>query len=63
MIPQNFLEWKNCITNGCKIQLTKAFAQERLNVYENNNHPETQKFMKLYGKRHLDNIINWYKKI
>lgn len=63
MIPQNFKEWYNCITKGCKIELTKTFAKERLNVYQNNENPETQKFLKLYGQQHLNNIINWYKQI
>jgi len=63
MIPQNFFEWKNCITKDCKIELTKAFAMERLNVYLDNKNPETQKFVKLYGQQHLNNIINWYKQI
>lgn len=63
MIPITFEEWKNCIVNDCKIKLTKAFAQKRLSVYENANHPETRKFVALYGLQHLNNIIHWYKKI
>lgn len=63
MIPQTFEEWKNCIINDCKINLTKAFAQSRLEVYENRNNSETQKFVKLYGEAHLNNIIYWLNKI
>jgi len=63
MIPQTFEEWKNCIVNDCKIDLTKEFAQQRLAVYENPNNPETQRFVSLYGEQHLFNIIKWYKKI
>lgn len=63
MIPQTFEEWKDCIVNDCRIQLTPAFARKRLGIYENSNHPETQKFLDLYGSRHLNNIIYWYKKI
>lgn len=63
MIPQNFQEWKKCITIDCKIELTKEFAMKRLNVYLDRNNPETQKFAKLYGQQHLNNIISWYKQI
>ncbi len=63
MIPQTFEEWKNCIVNDCKINLTKAFTQSRLNVYENKNNSETRKFIELYGEEHLNNIIYWLKKI
>jgi len=63
MIAYTFEEWKNCIVNDCKIKLTREFAQERLSVYENPKNPETLKFIKLYGKQHLENIIHWFKRI
>ena len=63
MIPQTFEEWKNCIVNACKINLTKDFAKERLSVYHNPQNKETQKFISLYGEEHLNNIINWLKRI
>ena len=63
MISYTFEEWRNCIVNDCGIKLTKEFAQKRLRVYQNAAHPETRKFVELYGKQHLDNIIHWYKQI
>jgi hypothetical protein len=63
MIPQTFDDWKNCIINDCKINLTKEFAEKRLAVYTNKNNPETQKFIWLYGEQHFQNIINWLNKI
>jgi len=63
MIPQTFEEWKNCIVNDCKINLTKDFAKERLTVYQDPQNKETQKFISLYGEEHLNNIINWLKRI
>lgn len=61
MIPQTFEQWKNCIINDCKINLTKDFAERRLAVYTNKNCDETKKFVSLYGDEHLVNIITWYK--
>ncbi|MEL6636924.1 MAG: hypothetical protein AAFW73_01915 [Bacteroidota bacterium] len=63
MIPQTFEEWKDCIVNDCSIKLTKAFAEKRLSVYENRKHPETRKFVELYGEQYLNNIIYWFKKV
>ena len=63
MIPQTFEQWKNCIVNDCKINLTKDFAQQRLTVYQNIENIETQKFISLYGQKHLINIIQWLKQI
>ena len=63
MIPRTFAEWKNCIVNDCKINLTKDFAKKRLKVYENQHNAETRKFKELYGAQHLENVIYWLKKV
>jgi len=63
MIPQTFDAWRNCIINDCKINLTKDFAQQRLAVYQNVAHPETKKFVSLYGEQHLQNIVMWLQQI
>ncbi len=63
MIPQTFEQWKNCIVNDCKINLTKEFAQQRLAVYQDKQNPETQKFSSLYGEQHLNNLIQWYQQV
>ncbi len=63
MIPQTFNDWKNCIVDDCKINLTREFAKQRLAVYQDNKNVETQKFISLYGQQHLLNIIQWFQQI
>lgn len=63
MIPQTFEEWKSCMANDCKIELNRDFAQRRLAVDSDDQNQETQKFVSLYGKQHLNKIINWLSKI
>ena len=63
MIPHTFDEWKDCIVNDCKINLTEEFARKRLLVYKHSQNPETLKFITLYGKEHLNNIIRWLQQI
>lgn len=60
MIPETFNQWFNCIVHQCSIDLTKDFARQRLTVYRDPDNPETRQFIRLYGDRHLQNIINWY---
>lgn len=62
-IPYSFDQWKHCIEQDCGIQLTKEFANARLKVYEHLSNPETKKFISLYGKAHLENVIYWFQKI
>jgi len=63
MIPQTFEEWTNCIVNDCKIKLTRSFVEKRISVFEDSSHPETKNFVKLYGQKHLNNIVYWFKKV
>lgn len=60
MIPQTFEQWKSCIINDCKINLTEDFAKKRLAVYGDGENHETRKFVQLYGAQHLQNIIEWF---
>lgn len=53
MISQTYDQWKNCIINYCKINLTKDYAQQRLAVYQDKDNQETQKFVSPYGEQHL----------
>lgn len=63
MIPQTFEQWKQCIVNDCRIDLTTEFAERRLTVYQNETNPETRRFAELYGEQHLQNIIRWLKQV
>ena len=63
VIPRTFEEWKSCIVNDCKNPLTAAFATQRLAVLENQAHPETRKFVELYGQAYLERIVYWFKQI
>lgn len=60
MVPVTFEQWKRCITEECGTELTAVFAKERLRIYKDSAHPETRKFLELYGKEHLQNIIKWF---
>jgi hypothetical protein len=63
MIPQSFQQCFHCIVQECKIELTKEFAWQRLEVLQNLHHSETKKFVSLYATEHLQNVISWFKKI
>lgn len=62
-IPKDFEEWKYCIQQKCGITLTRTFAEERLDVYQNKNLPETQRFIANYGEEHYERIKLWFSQI
>lgn len=62
MVPKTFEAWKSCIINDCKISLTKNYAKNRLVIYQDIKHKETQKFVSLYGEEHMQNIVSWFTK-
>lgn len=62
MISRTYEEWKSCIVNDCKIKLTKEYAEKRIKIYENQDHPETRKFRELYGEQYLNIVIHWFKR-
>ena len=60
MIPQNYQQWRHCIVNECRIELTPLYIQQRLEVLNDNSHQETKRLTFLYGKNHLERLINWF---
>lgn len=63
MIPQTFEQWRSCIVNDCKINLTADFARERLLVLQNTENTKTRKFVQLYGEQHFQNVIQWFEMV
>jgi len=63
MIPLTYESWKQCIIHDCKITLTRAFVEQRLSIYSDDQHTETKKFKELYGRDHLQNVIHWYQRV
>jgi hypothetical protein len=47
--PQNFNEWKYCITVECGITLSASFIAQRLSVWKDENHEETRRFRQRFG--------------
>lgn len=60
MIPQNYNEWYQCITQACKIKLDKAFVQSRIAALQNRNDSQTISFVQLYGEEHYQNVLGWF---
>lgn len=62
MIPQTYEQWHHCITIECGIELTRAFAEERLKIWRDPNHEETQRFERIYGAAHRARVLQWFER-
>ena len=59
-IPQNYAEWRHCITVECGIPLTSSFVSERLAVWRDEACEETRRFRKRYGDDYWRTVIAWF---
>jgi hypothetical protein len=57
---KNYEEWRRCIEVDCRIPLTRAFVEQRLQIYQDQGHEETKRFISLYGSEHLAFIIQCF---
>ncbi len=59
-IPQNYEEWRHCITVECKIPLTSNFIEQRLAVWRDEACEETRRFRRLYGDDYWRTVLAWF---
>jgi hypothetical protein len=60
-IPQTYDEWKKCITQRCKIDLTPQYVAGRISIMSKPNIAETKKFKTLYGEPYLQIVLSWFR--
>lgn len=58
--PQDYAEWKHCITDECKIPLTAEFVAERLSVWRDEGNGESRRFRQLYGDAYWRAVLGWF---
>ena len=60
IIPNNFAEWKHCITVECGLELTPEYIEQRILALQTSNDHYTQQFTRLYGEQHLQRVLTWF---
>ena len=53
-------DWKHCITVDCRIPLTLAFVEQRLEALRDPADYGTQRFIETWGEDHLARVIAWF---
>jgi len=55
-------DWKHCITEICKVPLTREFVARRLLELKDMQNYNTQKLVDTWGEDHRNRIIGWFEK-
>ncbi|MEM9435441.1 MAG: hypothetical protein AAGA15_00250 [Pseudomonadota bacterium] len=61
LVPQNYEDWKHCITVKCGIPLTPSYVEERIAALSDEADYTTQKFIKRWGTAQHERTIGWFK--
>ncbi len=60
VIPENYQQWRDCITIRCGIPLTSSYIKSRLSELRDEKHPRTIEFASKYGNDYLKQVISWF---
>jgi len=61
IIPQNYEQWRHCITVECGLELTPNFIETCLSTLQDNKEHYTQQFIRKYGTQHYQRVLGWFK--
>lgn len=61
MIPVNYFQWRHCIEVDCGIALLPEFIAARIDALTQAG-DEVQRFARLYGDAHLQQVIRWFQR-
>jgi len=56
----NYQDWRDGLTQRCKIKITPEYARERINALNDQSDLHTQEFAAKYGESYLKQVIQWF---
>lgn len=62
IIPQNYEQWRHCITEVCQQPLTSRYIDERIKSLTNPKDHMTQQFVQLYGEPQRVKTMQWFER-
>lgn len=63
LIPESYEDWQYCITELCRIPLTREFVEGRVSALRDLRDFETQKFLASWGDAHRKRVISWFEMV
>jgi hypothetical protein len=62
LIPTDYPSWRYCIEVKCRQPLTPAYLEARISVLSDPEAEETQRFARLYGDAHRQQVLAWFRR-
>lgn len=62
VIPSDYASWRYCIEVKCGLALTPDYVQARIAVLSDRDCEETQRFARLYGDAHRQQVLAWFRR-
>lgn len=59
-VPENYAEWRYCLTVDCRIALTRGYIEQRLAELRDPRVLHTRQFIHSWGQEHLQRVIHWF---
>ena len=59
---QSYEEWRQALTERCKIKLTPDYARSRISALKDSKNPTTKEFTATYGPAYLQQVIEWFER-
>lgn len=60
-LVKSYKEWKERLVLTIGHELNSEYIHSRLQIYEDNENQETQKFIEVYGTEYTELIISYFK--
>lgn len=57
---KNYMEWRQSLTERCKIDLTPEYARSRITALKDLSNRSTREFKSKYGDAYLQQVIQWF---
>ena len=58
----NYDEWRSSITGVCRLELSRAYCEERRRALADESDPATRDFVRAYGPAYRELVVTWFRR-
>ncbi|MGB0328588.1 MAG: hypothetical protein ACPGJR_13770 [Akkermansiaceae bacterium] len=58
----SYQQWRSTMTEHAKLTLDQNYCEKRIAALQDESLPQTKSFVKAYGAKYRDQVIEWFQK-